>query len=75
MAKKHSKKRHYQKRKREREMRAKSYAENYYKKQMNVINTLKPFAAAAKRLNDRAAQAERDSRNTEGIKQERKYLQ
>jgi len=63
MAKRHSKKRHYQKRKREREMRVKSYAENYYKQQLRAINVLAPVAEAAKRLNNRAAQAERDSRN------------
>ena len=55
MSKKNSKKRHYQKKKRE--TRVKTYAENYYKRQSNAINRL-----AARRLNDRAAQAERDSR-------------
>jgi len=75
MAKKRNRKQRYQKAKARAGKARKIYAENYYKKQMNVINTLKPFAAAAKRLNDRAAQAERDSRNTEEIKQERKCLQ
>lgn len=74
MAKKHSRKRHYQKRKREREMRVKSYAENYYKQQLRAINVLTPVAAAAKRLSDRAAQAKRDSRSAEEIRQERKYV-
>lgn len=59
MAKKKSKKRHYQKEKRE--TRIKTYAENYYKRQSNAINRLKPVMTAARRLNDRAAQAERDS--------------
>lgn len=57
MAKKNSKKRHYQKKKRE--TRVKTYAENYYKRQSNAINRLKPVMAAARHLNDRAAQAER----------------
>lgn len=60
MAKKNSKKRHYQKKKRA--TRIKTYAENYYKRQSNAINRLKPVMAAARRLNDRATQAERDSR-------------
>ncbi len=75
MAKNHKKrnrrKQRYIKRERIREVRA----ENYFKRQANVINALKPVAAVAKRFNDRAAQAERDSRNTEEIKQERNYLQ
>lgn len=63
MIKKHKKKRSYQGRKRERKANAKQYAENYYMRQMSVINTLKPITAAARKLNDRAAQAERDSKN------------
>lgn len=61
MAKRHNKKRHYQKRKQE--MNIKAYAENYYKKQASTINRLKPVMAAARRLNDRTAQAERDSQS------------
>lgn len=60
MAKKNNKKRHYHKKKQETHI--KTYAENYYKRQSNAINRLKPVMAAARRLNDRAAQAERDSK-------------
>lgn len=65
MAKKRNRKRHYQKRKQERERRAKTYAENNYKKQATTINQLKYVLATAIRANNRAAQAERDSRNAE----------
>ncbi len=61
MAKRHNKKRHYQMRKQETHVKA--YAENYYKQQANTINRLKSVMAAARRLNDRTAQAERDSQN------------
>lgn len=54
-----ARKRHYLKIK-QRETRAKVYAENYYKQQAKLINGLKPVAAAAKRLSERAAQAARD---------------
>lgn len=63
MAKDHKKrnrrKRHYKKREQIREVRA----ESYFKRQANTINSLKPVAAAWKRLSERAAQAARDSRN------------
>lgn len=65
MAKKRNRKRHYQKRKQERERRAKTCAENYYKKQATTINKLKYVLEMAIRANNRAAQAERDSRNAE----------
>lgn len=58
-----ARKRHYLKIK-QRETRAKVYAENYYKQQAKLINSLKPVAAAAKRFNDRAAEIEREMRNT-----------
>ena len=64
-AKKASKKarnQHYQKAKL-RESRVKSCAENYYKQQTGIINSLKPVAAAARRLNDRAAEIRREIRN------------
>ncbi len=65
MAKKRNRKRHYQKRKQERERRAKTYAENYYKKQATTINQLKYALAMAIRTSNRVAQKERDSRNAE----------
>lgn len=61
MTKRHNKKRHYQKRKQKTNIKA--YAENYYKKQSSTINRLMPVMAAARRLNDRTAQAERDSQS------------
>lgn len=65
-----ARKRHFLKIK-EREARAKVYAENYYRQQAKLINGLKPVAAAAKRFNNRAAEIEREMRNTapEEIKQ------
>lgn len=69
MAKRHGKKhtskkrRHYQKRKQERDFRAKTYRENYYRQQAAAINNLKPIAAAARRFRDRTVEIEREIRN------------
>ncbi len=52
-------KRRYKKREQARELRA----ENYFKQQAETINRLKPVISAWKRLNERAAQAERDAQN------------
>lgn len=58
--KRHShRKRHYKKHGQIREV----HAENYFKRQTNTINSLKPVVTAGKRLSERAAQAARDSRN------------
>lgn len=57
--KRNRRKRHYIKRERTREIRT----DNYFKRQADTINRLKPIAAAWKRFNERAAQAARDSQS------------
>lgn len=61
-ASKKARNRHYQKAK-HRESCVKSCAENYYKQQAEIINSLKPVAAAARRFNDRSTEIGREIRN------------
>ena len=57
MAKKHTtQKRRYIKHNRKREFHAAPHAENYFKKQAETINSLKPVMAAAKRFRERRSE-------------------